>query len=168
MVALPLTVALRAKQVSRLPASKMPKPYAAEFTVPKPAVPVAPNRYEIVQQPFDADIVPNLGARMWGYNGIVPGPTIRAQKGRRSSSARSTRCRPCTRRWVHARDLGPPARPRVAAAVRRLRQDITAPGQFKDYLYPNGQDERTLWYHDHGVHHTAENIYMGLAGHVPS
>ena len=22
---------------------------------------------------------------------------------------------------------------------------------------------RTLWYHDHGVHHTAENVYMGLA-----
>jgi hypothetical protein len=27
----------------------------------------------------------------------------------------------------------------------------------------NKQDARTLWYHDHGVHHTAENAYMGLA-----
>ena len=43
-------------------------------------------------------------------------------------------------------------------------EDLTAPGQFKDYLYPNDQDERTLWYHDHAVHHTAENTYMGLAG----
>lgn len=41
--------------------------------------------------------------------------------------------------------------------------DITNPGEFKDYLYPNVQDARTLWYHDHGVHHTAENAYMGLA-----
>ena len=41
--------------------------------------------------------------------------------------------------------------------------DITNPGEIKDYLYPNVQDARTLWYHDHGVHHTAENAYMGLA-----
>ena len=42
--------------------------------------------------------------------------------------------------------------------------DITYPGEYKDYRYPNVQDGRTLWYHDHGVHHTAENVYMGLAG----
>ena len=41
--------------------------------------------------------------------------------------------------------------------------DITKVGQTKRYLYPNKQDARTLWYHDHGVHHTAENAYMGLA-----
>jgi len=41
--------------------------------------------------------------------------------------------------------------------------DITNSGQFKDYQYPNFQDARTLWYHDHGVHITAENAYMGLA-----
>jgi FtsP/CotA-like multicopper oxidase with cupredoxin domain len=41
--------------------------------------------------------------------------------------------------------------------------DITHPGQFKDYHYPNIQDARTLWYHDHGVHITAFNAYMGLA-----
>ena len=45
--------------------------------------------------------------------------------------------------------------------------DITNPGQYKDYRYPNCQTARTLWYHDHGVHHTAQNVYMGLAGHVP-
>jgi FtsP/CotA-like multicopper oxidase with cupredoxin domain len=38
------------------------------------------------------------------------------------------------------------------------------PGQWKDYEYPNSCEARTLWYHDHGVHHTAENVYMGLAG----
>ena len=41
--------------------------------------------------------------------------------------------------------------------------DITKVGQTKRYIYPNKQDARTLWYHDHGVHHTAENAYMGLA-----
>lgn len=30
--------------------------------------------------------------------------------------------------------------------------------------YPNKQSARTLWYHDHAVHHTAENAYFGQAG----
>lgn len=30
--------------------------------------------------------------------------------------------------------------------------------------YPNKQPARTLWYHDHAVHHTAENAYYGQAG----
>ena len=41
--------------------------------------------------------------------------------------------------------------------------DITRVGQTKTYQFPNNQESRTLWYHDHGVHHTAENAYMGLA-----
>ena len=41
--------------------------------------------------------------------------------------------------------------------------DVTYPGFYKDYWYPNFQDARTLWYHDHGVHHTAQNAYGGLA-----
>ena len=40
--------------------------------------------------------------------------------------------------------------------------DVTRRGWFKDYEYPNFQPARTLWYHDHGVHHTAENAYAGL------
>jgi FtsP/CotA-like multicopper oxidase with cupredoxin domain len=40
--------------------------------------------------------------------------------------------------------------------------DLTAPGQYKDYWYPNYQGARTLWYHDHRAHHTAENVYSGL------
>jgi len=30
--------------------------------------------------------------------------------------------------------------------------------------YPNSQNGRTLWYHDHGVAVTAENTYFGQAG----
>jgi bilirubin oxidase len=45
-----------------------------------------------------------------------------------------------------------------------ISKDITAPGQYKDYYYPNAQNARTLWYHDHAVDHTAENAYFGQAG----
>jgi FtsP/CotA-like multicopper oxidase with cupredoxin domain len=40
--------------------------------------------------------------------------------------------------------------------------DLTTPGRYKDYWYPNSQGARTLWYHDHSVHRTAQNIYSGL------
>ena len=40
--------------------------------------------------------------------------------------------------------------------------DVTRPGHYKDYWYPNHQGPRTLWYHDHGVHQTAQNVYSGL------
>ena len=60
-------------------------------------------------------------------------------------------------------------------------EDVTEPGQYKDYCklhdspvsfwqplisidYPNQQSARTLWYHDHAIHHTAENAYYGQAG----
>jgi FtsP/CotA-like multicopper oxidase with cupredoxin domain len=31
-------------------------------------------------------------------------------------------------------------------------------------VYPNDQRAATLWYHDHAMHHTGRNVYMGLAG----
>lgn len=31
-------------------------------------------------------------------------------------------------------------------------EDITLPGQYKDYYYPNAQSGRMQWYHDHAVH----------------
>jgi bilirubin oxidase len=43
-------------------------------------------------------------------------------------------------------------------------EDVTNPGQFKDYYYPNSQPQRTLWYHDHAVGITAVNAYFGQAG----
>lgn len=42
--------------------------------------------------------------------------------------------------------------------------DVTEPGQFKDYFYPNNQSARTLWYHDHAVDITSVNAYYGQYG----
>lgn len=42
-------------------------------------------------------------------------------------------------------------------------EDLIPPGYCKDYYYPNNRAS-TLWYHDHAVHKTARNVYMGLAG----
>ncbi|KAH8722545.1 hypothetical protein GQ44DRAFT_828866 [Phaeosphaeriaceae sp. PMI808] len=42
--------------------------------------------------------------------------------------------------------------------------DYTHPGQYKDYHYPNAQNARTIWYHDHTEFVTGENVYRGQAG----
>lgn len=43
-------------------------------------------------------------------------------------------------------------------------EDTTGLQEYKDYYYPNAQNARTLWYHDHAIDHTAENAYSGQAG----
>ena len=30
-------------------------------------------------------------------------------------------------------------------------EDLTKPGQFKDYYYPNTESARMMWYHDHAL-----------------
>ena len=45
--------------------------------------------------------------------------------------------------------------------------DMTHPGRVQGLPLPEHPAARTLWYHDHGVHHTAENAYMGLRRPVP-
>lgn len=30
-------------------------------------------------------------------------------------------------------------------------EDITRPGEYKDYYYPNFESARMLWYHDHAI-----------------
>ena len=54
--------------------------------------------------------------------------------------------------------------PKARAPFDGWAEDVTEPNSYKDYYYPNGQNARTLWYHDHAIDHTAENAYMGQAG----
>src|SRR5207245_1074837 len=49
--------------------------------------------------------------------------------------------------------------------------DTFCTGQSRDYFYPNEPDDldpqnehSTLWYHDHAIDITAQNVYRGLAG----
>ncbi len=41
--------------------------------------------------------------------------------------------------------------------------DCIPPNYYKDYVYPN-DSQGTLWYHDHSMDRTSENVYAGLAG----
>ncbi|KAL1585705.1 hypothetical protein WHR41_05946 [Cladosporium halotolerans] len=113
--------------------------------------------YEIDVKPFESQIYPNLKkTRLVGYDGQAPGPTIMIQRGRESVV-----------RFLNHADR--PNSVHLHGSYSRApfdgwAEDTLQIGQYKDYYYPNSQNGRTLWYHDHAVAHTAENSYFGQAG----
>ncbi|CAO2656914.1 Nn.00g057170.m01.CDS01 [Neocucurbitaria sp. VM-36] len=113
--------------------------------------------YEVDVKPFEQQVYPGLKpARLVGYDGISPGPTFRMTKGREA----------VVRFKNHGdKDLSVHLHGSYSRApFDGWAEDTTKPGQYKDYYYPNKQSARTLWYHDHAIHHTAENAYFGQAG----
>ena len=167
-LALPWQTVLSAKRASRIATSRLPRPYTVPFTVPPVLTPIQvgdTDYYRVVQQPFTGVILPGVTTPLWGYNGLVPGPTIKATRGRRVV-VRQVNALPAVHPvlgytpWTSTHLHGMPSEPQFDGYA----SDITMPGQWKDYHYPNNCEARTLWYHDHGVHHTAQNVYMGLAG----
>ncbi|MDP1806828.1 MAG: multicopper oxidase domain-containing protein, partial [Acidimicrobiales bacterium] len=154
--------------LSRIPKDRLPRPFTVPFTTPPVLAPVRSDAttdyYEITQASTQLEIIPGYRTEVFAYNGTVPGPTIVATKGRRAVVRQINRLPgahptlgyvPWTSTHLH----GSASLPQFDGYA----SDITQPGQWKDYVYPNTQPARTLWYHDHGVGHTAENVYSGLA-----
>ncbi|TPX07925.1 uncharacterized protein E0L32_010380 [Thyridium curvatum] len=113
--------------------------------------------YEVEIKPFTQQVYPNLRkANLVGYDGMSPGPTFIIPRGT-ESVVRFINNAPAENS-VHLH--GSFSR----APFDGWAEDVTFPGQYKDYYYPNQQSARLLWYHDHAMHITAENAYMGQAG----
>ena len=155
---------------NRIAESRLPKPFTSAFTRPTVAVPVRTDPltgtqiYRMQMRPFRAEIVPGLQTDLWGYDGVYPGPTIVVQR-RTPTRVRHINDLPAVHPtlgftpWTSVHLHGHASLPQFDGYA----SDITNPGQYKDYEYHNRQEARTLWYHDHGVHHTAETVQMGLA-----
>jgi spore coat protein A len=152
----------------RIAASRLPEPFTVPFAVPPVARPVArtadTDLYSLTQVQAPARILPGLTTQVWGYDGITPGPTIEVPRGRKALVRQVfglPAVHPTLRYqvWTSTHLHGSASLPQYDGYA----SDFTNPGEYKDYHYPNAQDARTLWYHDHGVHITAENAYMGLA-----
>ena len=168
-MAVPMMRVASAAITDRLPESALPQPFTTPFTVPPVLSPVSSDAdtdyYEVTMQPTMAEIVPGLMTPTWAYNGVAPGPTIVNRYGRKTVVTQRNRLPqghpqlgyfPWTSVHLHGSESLP--------QYDGYASDLTLPGQHKDYHYPNSQPARTLWYHDHGVMHTAPNVYMGLAG----
>ncbi len=141
-------------------ASPSVTPHAQALRIPRLAVPVGTDGgtdvYELEMRSAQVTIVPGTQTTVWGYGGTFPGPTIAARSGR-----------PVSVTFVNS--LPAPAAVhlhggRVAPQHDGHPMDVIAPGASRRYEYPNAQPHSTLWYHDHAMDRTAENVYRGLAG----
>src|SRR6478672_2459423 len=165
---------------SRLAPQNTPVPYRGVFRRPPELVPYAttydggdPGRpvdhFALTEQLGRAQILPGLSTPVAGYNGIFPGPTIRAKRGTRielrmrngfpQAPGLLLPQRTDTSTHLH----GSPSLPQYDGYAN----DITIPGYVKTYKYPNAEKASTLWYHDHRHLVTAQNVYSGLAGFYP-
>lgn len=158
--------------------------FEPELPVPKPLAPVLSKTYSVTrngtsfEQPIDyyeitmrkqtvailpaKDTKPAITTEFWTYNGTVPGPLIQQTKNRESCvrfinnlGEDETGTDICTSVHLH----GMASLPQYDGYA----EDLTSPGAYKDYFYPNNRAS-ILWYHDHAVHKTSRNVYMGLAG----
>jgi FtsP/CotA-like multicopper oxidase with cupredoxin domain len=169
---LPLSEVIEARAASLLAVGDRPKPFQTQFMRPPVLHPVRTFRdadgvltdlFVVRESARKARILPTRDTVVFGYNGMAPGPTIKAHRGRRAvlrvinqlpsvhPSLGNT-----TETSVHLH--GSASLPQYDGYA----SDVTSRGWFKEYHYPNVQPARTLWYHDHGFHHTAENAYAGL------
>ena len=151
----------------RIPESQLPKPFQVPFAVPPVLKPVRRDAdtdyYQITMKQAQLEVLPGKKTTIYGYNGITPGPTIKVRQGRKAVVRQINSLPDISfanyKTWTSVHLHGSDSLPQYDGYA----SDITNPGEFKDYHYPDNQPARTLWYHDHGVHHTAENAYMGLA-----
>lgn len=84
---------------------------------------------------------------MVGYDGIAPGPTFIVPSGTETVIRFVNNAVLANSVHLH----GSYSR----APFDGWAEDVTEPLQYKDYHYPNSQNARTLWYHDHAVHHVS-------------
>ncbi len=171
-------------------------PYLDALPIPSVATPTSGTSggvasYTITMQEVQTQVhseFPANSTTLWGYDGMVPGPTIEASENNQVDVT-----------WVNdLRDTSQGATPPLRSShylnvdtcvhgpdmfgtqpytVVHLHgthaqaqfdgypEDIFYPGQSSIvHQYPNLQNDGTLWYHDHGLGITRLNVYMGLAG----
>jgi spore coat protein A, manganese oxidase len=143
-------------------------PPVAPFRVPLRIPPVLrPTRsdsttdfYDVTQQVASVPILPGLPpTRMWSYNGRVPGPTIVQRQGRTVRVTQRNRLPVPVSVHLHGGD--------VPADSDGHPADLIPPGGAREYIYPGKHGPANLWYHDHAIHNTGRNVYMGLAALFP-
>ncbi|WP_346290325.1 multicopper oxidase family protein [Sphaerothrix gracilis] len=135
--------------------------------------------YDITMEKTFKEILPGTQTEIWAYGptcrpeyrniypycsvgGSAPGPTIKQVVGRQSVVRQINNL---FGKDGNGDEIYTSVHLHGMASLPQYdgwADDVSFPGQFKDYIYPNNR-AATIWYHDHGVHRTAINDYMGLA-----
>jgi FtsP/CotA-like multicopper oxidase with cupredoxin domain len=163
-------------------------PVGPPFTQALPIPPALPpfqqtadaDFFRLAERQTVAQIVPGVNTPMWGYNGLVPGPTILARKGRRAEVTFTNQLPPNAENtgYINPNPQDPQTHPFIPSSTVVHLHGINAEhasdgypeerrtfGQSFTHHYPNNEYQRpaTLWYHDHSVHITSDHLYRGLA-----
>ena len=115
-------------------------------------------------------------ARVWGYGGLVPGPTLETRSGQAVSVEWVNELPP--RHFLpidHSLHGAHADQPEVRTVVHVHGAKVPPesdgypdawypPGHSAVSHYPNGQDAALLWYHDHAMGIERLNQYAGLFG----
>lgn len=141
------------------PATKVPR-FELPLKIPAILTPAkrteTQDEYDIVQSEAEQEILPGHATKIWGYQGVFPGPTIRVRRGRTAVIRHTNRLSVHTVVHLHGG--------RTPSDSDGFATDMVMPGETRIYRYPNQQRASTLWYHDHAMDRTGENVYRGLAG----
>src|SRR4051812_6561214 len=166
--------------------------FTQEMPIPPTASPVsspdaAEDTYVLREQRGEAQIVPQFVTPIWGYEGITPGPTILARKGRQVNVTFANNLPPAedpTGIIDENPQRNHPFLPSTTVVHlhgingdhfsdgyaddgdgNRPHKHRKNPGEAFTHHYPNNTYQRpwTGWYHDHSVHITSHHVYRGLA-----
>ena len=173
-LAIPLGNMVSGSAASLLPKGKIPVPFQTTFqrleVLPPAGTETDPDTgktvvvYNITAAVGAVNIVSGAATPVMGYEGRVPARRIDVEQG--------------TPIKLYMRNKLPSPHPTFGTPTALsthlhgsaslpqydgYASDLTQPGQVKTYHFPNCQEARMLWYHDHGVHYTAQNVYSGLA-----
>jgi spore coat protein A, manganese oxidase len=116
--------------------------------------------YNLEQRPALQQILPKPfpPTPIFGFNGMFPGPTITQTRGGDLTVVANKNSLPAGNPYsTHLH--GSPNQPFYDGHP----EDLVRVGATKTYHYPNNEEARTLWYHDHAIDVTARHVYAGLA-----
>ena len=120
--------------------------------------------YDLALREADVEIIPGKSTRITGFNGLTPGPTIRARVGRQVVMSH-TNGLPVTTLGGAPGDVSIHLHGgHVPSSEDGFPTDTIPPGATRSYTYPNTQLPATLWYHDHAMGFTGPHVWFGMAG----
>ncbi|MEW6444733.1 MAG: multicopper oxidase family protein [Pseudomonadota bacterium] len=136
------------------------RPYNPVITLNGWTLPFRMNRgvkeFHLVAEPVVRELAPGMNARLWGYNGQSPGPTIEAVEGDRVRLFVTNRLPEVTTIHWHGQRL-----PNGMDGVAGLTQPAIPPG--KTYVYEfTLRRSGTFMYHPHADEMT--QMAMGMMG----
>ena len=123
--------------------------------------------YTVDMRPSRHEFIPGVKTPVWTYNGIVPGPTIKARIG--EPIVVRFRNRLSVETSVHLHGGHSPSHSDGYPTY------FIEPGKDRDYFYPNtvpmhnghldySESISTAWYHDHAMDIAGPNVFFGLSG----